>query len=716
MNIMLTGQTLSTMAQREPQTLAALKQAVGDGQVCLVGGEFSDAPTAIYDPESLLAELRRGLAAYETHLGARPRIYGRRTFGLTPMLPQVLKKLGFIAALHTALDGGELPTSGQTKTMWQGLDGTSIDAVARPPLDANKPETFLNFCIKMGESMDSDHVATLYFAHWPGQASPLYDEIFRIAARTPALGKLATLEAYFEKTSHGGMHDRFDADHYRPPYLKQAVMRSEPDPISSVAKVYRRSAAAQASDALTTMTAAVTGEHVDSNAAAEAADQTASDSSPVGETLQTFQNALAELRQAEKFAASLSRAAGAAGNAGIVVNPHSFVRRVCVEAGSKYPLPTVEKPIYSAGESHGRKHVVVDVPPMGFAWVTPGTGRAAKPQKPLVEEGTLRNEYFQVRLDETTGALRSLHDYESRGNRLSQQLALRIPAKAGADEESTAVETGYSVMVADAIEVTQADAAVGELVSRGRLVDRTGRKLAGFVQKFRATRGSRVLRIDIEFVPEEEPRADAWNSYYACRFAWADEAADMYRTVGGVRSKTEARRFESPLYVELDMPKNRTAILTGGLAYHRRVGLRVLDTLLLVRGETARHFTLGVGIDLTHPLQDALSLLTPATAAWQQSPPSAGPSSGWLFHVDSKNVIATHWEPICDGAKVIGFRVRLLEAYARAAAVTLTALRNVASAQKTDFEGRPLGECKVKEDKILFDMQPCEWVQVEVLW
>jgi alpha-mannosidase len=278
------------------------------------------------------------------------------------------------------------------------------------------------------------------------------------------------------------------------------------------------------------------------------------------------------------------------------------------------------------------------------------------------------------------------------------------------------VETGYSVMVADAIEVTQADAAVGELVSRGRLVDRSGRKLAGFVQKFRATRGSRVLRIDIELQPEEEPRADAWNSYYACRLAWADEAADVYRTVGGVRSKTEARRFESPLYVELDMPKNRTAILTGGLAYHRRVGLRMLDTLLVVRGETARKFSLGVGIDLTHPLQDALSLLAPATAVWQQATPHAGPSSGWLFHIDSKNVIATHWEPICDGPKVTGLRVRLLEAHDRAAAVTLTALRKPSSARKTDFTGQTLGDCKVDADKIQFDMQPCEWAQVEVLW
>ncbi len=705
-NLLLSGEVAVRMATDQPETAAALRAALEEGRATLVGGEYTEGPMTLLDHEAFLAELDRGQIAYEKHLAARPHVYGRRRFGLASFMPGVLSRHGFRGAMHATFDGGTFPHGSQTKTIWEGDDNGEIPALARPPLDAHKPESFLNLCIKMGESMDSDHVATLYFAHWPGQVSPWYEDLRRIARWGPALGKWVTMATYFEETGDSGLRDRFDADRYRPPYLKQAVIREEANAISSFVNYYRGRTEEQAATALETLAALLTGK----------LDETYNS---VLRTpypgLRTPHSALED--SAVELAAALPRARAAAKRGYLIANPHSFVRRLCVEVPELTSLPNVEKPIYAAGESDGRKHVVVDVPPMGFAWVTAGDGEASKSQKPLVEEGVLRNEYFEILIDETTGGLKSLHDYKTRGNRLSQRLALRMPAKrAAGDAWDTAAEMGYSVMAVDSIEVTAADAALGEITARGRLVDREGAELAGFVQRYRATRGSRVLQIDIELEPREQPRADPWNSYVACRWAWADEAGDLYRCAAGVRTPTGNKRIESPHYIDIDVPKQITTILAGGLPYHRRIGLRMLDTLLVVRGESATKFTVGVGIDLKYPYQEALSLITPPTANYETAAPPAGATSGWLFHIDSKNVVATHWEPLVEDGKVAGFRVRLLECYGRPAKMTLTSFRNVSSARTIDLQGEPLGDCDVAGDKITCELGPREWRQLEARW
>ena len=86
---------------------------------------------------------------------------------------------------------------------------------------------------------------------------------------------------------------------------------------------------------------------------------------------------------------------------------------------------------------------------------------------------------------------------------------------------------------------------------------------------------------------------DPWNSYYAARFAWPDETADLWRGVGLARQKTDAARLEAPEYLEIDNGSGRLTIFTGGLPYHRRSDPRMLDTLLVVRGETCPPISAG---------------------------------------------------------------------------------------------------------------------------
>ncbi len=100
-------------------------------------------------------------SVYQRHLGDRPRIYGRRRFGLSPVLPQILARLGFQGVLHATLEDGQFPRGDQSKVRWEGVDSSAIDALTRIPLDASRHESFLSFPTKMGESMDLDHVATV---------------------------------------------------------------------------------------------------------------------------------------------------------------------------------------------------------------------------------------------------------------------------------------------------------------------------------------------------------------------------------------------------------------------------------------------------------------------------------------------------------------------------------------------------------------------------
>ncbi|MEX0818714.1 MAG: hypothetical protein WD070_03945, partial [Pirellulaceae bacterium] len=359
--------------------------------------------------------------------------------------------------------------------------------------------------------------------------------------------------------------------------------------------------------------------------------------------------------------------------------------------------------------------VVVDVPPMGFVWVTPAGSTGKQRPSPLLAEDfrdrenlvVLRNEFLEATINPVTGAMQSLKDYGKRGNRLSQQLALRVAGSRGhvgktwQDPDESAE---YSVMAADSVEVTAATTAYGEVVVDGRLLDREGKLQANYREVFRLWRGTRVLHLEIELDPVLEAAADPWNAYYACRFAWADETAELFRAVNQTRQKANRKQLESPLYLEINTGEMQTTILTGGLPYHKRIGDRMLDTLLSVRGERQKKFHIGLGVDLPQPHNEALGLLAPATLTYQTAAAPQSGNSSWLFHIDARSVVATHWEPISDGEAIVGVRVRLLETNGRAARAKMSAFRPVRSARTMNFTGESRGECQVIEGRIQLEL------------
>jgi len=362
------------------------------------------------------------------------------------------------------------------------------------------------------------------------------------------------------------------------------------------------------------------------------------------------------------------------------------------------------------------------VPPMGFAWIAAGTAPAAaekrKPKpKSADKELAINNEHVQVVLSRETGGIRSVYDAKQRGNLLSQQLAFRLPPpkpKPGDLWRDPDADAGYSKMVAASVEITAAGPAYSEVTSTGELVDPEGKRIAGFTQSVGLGRGSRVALIDIELDIDLSPRADPWNSYYACRFAWGDEAAELHRSVGLTSQVTDARNLEAPYFVEIRAAKTRATILTGGWPYHRRVGTRMLDSLLVVRGESRRRFRLGVGAGLAHPAEHALAMLDPPAVVACGTAPKA--ASGWLFHLDARNVVATHWEAVDEGGQTTGFRARLWETEGRSGRVHLRLFRPPVDARRVGFAGQTLADLTIEGDTIAVDFSPFEWLEVEGRW
>ncbi|PQO41363.1 hypothetical protein [Blastopirellula marina] len=711
-NVVASGEVISQLAATHPDTAAQLGELLKAKKCGLIGGEYREGPLPLYDPETLLANFQEGLAAYQKHLGHRPYVFGRRRFGLSSFLPQVLKSLGFHGAIHATMDDGKFTHSTQTKVAWQGNDGCQIDAIARPPLDASTADSFIALFQRLSEAMDSDHVATICFAHWPGRVCPWYEDLRRIARYSSGLGSFLSVERYFAETELPPYHDTFKDARYNSPYHKQAVIRRQNGPISAHRDRAVDNAKFDAAGNIEAITALVAGH------AGPKHDPHRSWNEPSEATAEPSHADAAVEAAMNDFAAKLPRRNDSPTPALLIANPFSSTTVAGSETDQLSSLPGGKAVLIAAEDKSGR-HAVWEAPSCGYAWLPDGGSPPSGKSQTMIKDGILRNEFMEVHFDPITGALQSIYDYKSRGNRFSQQLALRLPGERPAsgaryvDPDETAV---YSIMAADSIDVVTNTPAAGKIKIAGRLINTAGHTLAQFVQLYTLWRSSRVLQVDIDLVPHEEPKTEPWNSYFCARFAWSDGSAFLYRDQHWQRRRVDTKRIEAPNYVEIENGKTRTQVLTGGLPFHHHVRGRMLDTILIPRGETARSFRLGIGIDLPYPLQDARRLTYSPPPRVENAPSPTPGDTSWALHIDAKNVIITSLKPLTQGEQVVGYSARLLETEGRPAKGNLRCFRNVGRAALVEFSGETTGGAKTEGDRVQFELQAGQWRQIDVYW
>lgn len=747
MSLLASATDIAALCEKSPPLAGALAAACAAQRACIVGGEERETPLPLLPLESALHQFLLGNRHWNELIGQSPVVWGRRKYGLATPLPQLLAKLGFKAALHVVLDDGIYPDHEYTKLRWRGNDETAIDAMSRIPLAADSASSYLRFPVRMAESMDHDQVAGLIFARWPDVTAPWFEDLRRSQKYAPVLGRFVTLQHFFESTELPGQLSTYQSHEYFPPYLIHSVARREADPISRFAdhalrrrrfdvNLWCRSLA-RAMMNLEVVTPETLQVECDLEAAAPDADSTAFDkASQVLETSEA--NWPGELARLVMHGAGQtgSGQTGAVSQRGyLLLNSLSFTRRVCVPIPGLKSLPAVAGPIKAAhvDTAHPENSVVVvELPGSGFVWI-PEDGRAAAtpaPKLSLVDDGILRNEWFEVAINEQTGGIGQIRLHEQRAKRLSQQLSFRFPRERTIGTGDVAYKSQYAEMRCTSREITARGPVRGEITTTGKIVDPlNGESLAAFRQVTRVWRARPIVEIEIELSDLKVPDGDPWNNYFTSRFAWNDITSALTRSVFHMAQGFGGERFETSDYIEAASDDERLTIVPHGLPYHRKSGTRMVDSLLIVASENRRRFKFTIAVDAAYPLEAAWNATTPlAVIPTDAGPPRAG-TSGWFFHLDARNVQLTRVLDLIsndndslatgDGDTMPlpagpGFAVRLLETEGRAKRVRLQAYRQPIYARKRDFTGKTLSELVLEGNAVLVDIGPFEVVDVEL--
>ena len=739
-NVLVTAEDMQEIAEKDPVLVELLRETWERGTADVIGGEYQEASTQLLPLESVLWQFEQGIRVFESLLHRRPTVWGRRRFGVAAQLPQILDKHNFEAAMHVALDDGLYPDEEQSKIRWEGCDGSVIDSITRIPLAGDSATSFLRFPERMAESMDQDHVATVVFARWPEVESPWMEDLRRMQAYAPALGKYVTLQDYFQQTDSPGRLSAFKANEYLTPFFVQAVARQEENPSSRYADHLQRRQRLQSAKWFTALDHVLRGQSLLEPVLADverlvelAGPDTESD------TLSEANEALAKVeRSAPRQLAGLITQGGVEQTGYLVLNPLGFARSVQVDLPELTHPPAQEGMVKRVQWDARTRAAIVEVPGMGFAWVTAGGGDVEPTQSPnelpLAEPHLLRNEFFEMLLNEQSGGIQRLKGHGRKPNRLSQQITYRylherkLPNPDAGGEE---ISTAYAEMRLKSTKVLSAGPSMGEILTTGEIVDQlTDKVLARFEQTFRVWRSVPRVQIELTLDVDHLPDSNPWLDYYTMRIAWNDSSASLTRGVLHGAQDIKDERFENLHYLEIANSDERTTILNHGVPFQRTTGMRMVDYILIAARETQRTFRFDICLDENYPMQAAMDTLTPPAVIPSTVSPRGGAQTGWFFNVDAKSVQLLDILPLreppspdlaeWDRSEVEttphgnGFALRLVETEGRAVRVKLRCFRDPIEARQRDFQGRTISDVMIEGDAVLIDMTASEIADIEL--
>lgn len=422
-NYLLKAEDAERIAVDRPDLIALLKEAWARGAADIVGGDLREIASPLVPLESTLHDLERGRQVYQKLFGRRPTTWARRRYGLSPMLPQILQKYGYHSGLHFLLDDGIYPDREQSKMRWEGCDNSSLDCNSRIPLAADTATTYLRLPQRMAETMQSDTVAALVLARYPDVKSPFFRDLQRIQKYSPVLGKAVSFDEFFQHSDNSGGSWGSDSKDYLAPFFTQSVARREKRAVSRYVQHVRRNSQFEAAAWQASITSAIYGRAIDADREAslrdviEAAGPDAFDSlvTDADSKLAQADQALVEFKQQAESAISKLVLHGAGEQAGyLVTNSLSFLRRVVVELPDAAVAPAIGGPVKAVQFDAQHKHVIVEIPPAGFAWFPDGAASQAaatkpasgKSNPPLAEGLKLQNEFFEVFISDMTGGIK----------------------------------------------------------------------------------------------------------------------------------------------------------------------------------------------------------------------------------------------------------------------------------------------------------------------
>lgn len=708
------GEAFEQLLEKSPTRFAELKaKLLPDlpSAVDLCCGAYRDREDALMPAESQLWNLATARETIKKLFGVEPAVYARKTSAFHPQLPGWLQHMGFKHAVLISQDGSLVPTIRSTAVNWPGPDGKAVDAFCREPLAAHDPLSFFNLVYHMYQAFASDAAPTIALVHKGEPAFDSYRDLLALVELAPVFGHFTNLSRYFTDATSGDYIGVQSADEFFTDYLDDRVTNQKrSNPVSGFPSHLRLRRRLDAAYTLAGLHRAVTpnpgtdeeklvGELADVEREIEARGVNGPTPDDLSDRLTPIETAWAK-KLAERL-----QTRSADGQPGLLAfNSCSFTRRVVLEiAGFRGPIPLVD-PIKAAEFSNDGAKLVVEIPPLGFAWIprqSPANTSAPKERIKLAQGLTVRNEFFECDIDATSGGIRSFRDLRARATRFGQQLVYNPGSK----------------MVATNVAVTNSGTALGEIVSTGDILNDHNEVLASFRQRFRAWQGRPVLEIRVELDVKHEPTGYPWHAFFGARFGWRDERAVLFRGVNGANAQTGYTRPVSPDYLEVRLGGERSFLFTGGLPFLQRHGSRMADVILVPEGEQARTFDFLLATDRDIPMQTALGWVSPVPVVeTSKGPPHFG-TSGWLAHIDMPSLVLTSFQPVPPGEGANrAVAARFIECAGFGGASELRFARDPARASLIDGMGKSLQPLTMLGDAVQVEYSAGETIRVLLEW
>ena len=713
------GEAIERLAEIDADGMASIRQGVHEGWADVIGGTYAESDESLLPITSILWQFLKGSEVYRKNLDDRNvETLATRRFALYHMRPQIGRRFGFRFALHMGFDSGKFPIPRESKRLWDAPDGSHLETLMRPPMSADRPSEGLRLPWRIGKTMKDDHVATIPLLHWPLPLAGWYRDLRRTSAYSPVLAKWVTAGDFFHMSDRPWEMFKSTYDDYVSPYLAQAVARDDQTPISRSPQHVRNRAALDAVYSLDALHRALTTlptteeREFGQKGPLVAADLGFADLEHRLESLSDGEEIPPRLHEVAVNLAAAICGTGPGESGFLILNPTSSGRLGVVDLGGVHHEVRPGAQVRAVQHVEGSTHVVIDVPPFGFAWFP----RSATDGESLVQvsaAGTfLKNDRLEVEINPASGGIRGVKASGEPIARLGQQLVI-----SGLSDGET------SRMEADSVEVIHNGPALGQIRSIGRIVSsNNGTTLARFTQDVQIWAGKPSFQLNIS-LDDLDPtwlasrqRADPWTAYLACRWAWPDGKSVLRRSSQGGIAATSAERPETPDAFEIGTKNQKTTLLFGGLSHHKRHGERMLDTLLIAGQETGRTFRLGVALEIEYAYQAAIDLTAPLpVVATETGPPKIGPA-GWLLRVESGTIHLPRiefLETTGDG-KGWGIAVYLVETSGRSVRTRLRIFRDPLDARQTDFAGELIYDLPCEGDAVPVDLTPFEMVRVEI--
>lgn len=689
---------LEKLGREHPERLAAFRERLPNDKLEICSGPYVEREDALLPVEAQLWNLLKGARAFQELLGSELRVYGRQRFAAHPQMPMFLSNAGIGKALLLSFDNGVLPNYKSAVVHWPSPDGKQVEAFVRAPFAADTPQTYFHLAHYLKQSIRQDQAATLAILHKDKPASPWYEDWLELTGFVPVLGQWFPLGKYFSEAMAGEYVSAASADDFHSDYLEERTNAKSAEPVGWFAKQARQRRRLDTAWTLAGIYRGLAGK---------------SDVARFDERLTKIEDRLEatgsadadrELAEAQEqivqaLAGRLLSRAKEERPGYLLLNPCSFIRRVGLEMDDiKTPLP-IEGPVKACQIDGGKAKLVVEVPPLGFAWFPKSGPPGTPPMKEkmrLADEKAVRNEFFEAEVDPLTGGLKALRDHRLRINRLGQQLLFNPGSKMRATE----------------VKVTSTGPALGEVISSGSVLGEQDQVLARFRQRYRAWLGRPVLELRIEITPEQPPAGYPWHAYFAARFAWGDERVQLLRGVNGMGYISTHTRPEAADFMELRLGQHKTSLFLGGLPFHQRQGPRMLDVILVPEGETTQVFELALGVEREHLMHTAQGMVTPVPIlATAKGPPHVG-AAGWLFHLDAPNLVLASMRPLPEGAD--GVTCRFLEVNNHGGPAELRCVRDPKHATVVNAKGEMQFDATLNGDAVSFESTACDLVQLRV--